>query len=348
MENKNILTGFTDLDAATGGFKRGDLILLASRPAQGKTALALDIAYNVAVMQGLAVALFSLEMAGEAVYKRMAGAAATVPIINIREDMLRKDHWKALTLKMGELIKAPLFICDKPNLEVKEIQNNIEKLIEQGHKPELIVIDYFDLIKQENKQDIVVNMRALKELAVKLNIPFLVCSQMCRKKECAPNRPEISDLRYPKIADIADLVLLLHWEYYFNQDESIRNCAEILIKKPTQKNIELNWDYDCLLFSDKKSKKSIGSKADISSLIKKVNKEITADKMINAFDFERQKYNLEILEQLKQFVQENPTQRFIQALWNLGIIDGEDRYNEEPQITLEKVKAALEKIQKGK
>ncbi len=324
MENKNILTYFTDLDAATGGFKRGDLILLASRPAQGKTALALDIVYNVAVMQGLPVALFSLEMAGEAVYKRMAGAAATIPIINIKEDMLRKDHWKALTLKMGELIKAPLLICDKPNLEVKDIKNNIEKLITQGNKPELIVIDYFDLIKQKKKQDAIANMRALKELAVKLNVPVLVCSQMYRKKEGAPNRPEISDLQYPEIADIADLVLLLHRENYYNQDESIRNCAEILIKKPTQKTIELNWDYNYLLFSDNKNKK------------------------INDFDLKRQKCNLEILEQVKQFVQEYPSQRFIQALWNLAIVDREDRYNEEPQITLEKVKSALEKIQKGK
>ena len=180
------------------------------------------------------------------------------------------------------------------------------------------------------------------------NISVLVCSQIRRKKEGAPNRPEISDLPYPEIADIADLVLLLHRENYYNQDESIRNCAEILIKKPTQKTIELNWDYNYLLFSDKKSKISIGSKAEILSLIKEVNKEITADKTINAFDLERQKYNLEILEQLKQFLEKEPDMRFIQALWNLAIVDREDRYNEEPQVTLEKVKAALEKIQKGK
>ncbi len=333
MENKNILTGFTDLDAATGGFKRGDLILLASRPAQGKTTLALDIAYNVAVMQGLAVALFSLEMAGEAVYKRMAGAAATIPIINIKEDMLRKDHWKALTLKIGELIKSPLLICDKPNLEVKDIKNNIEKLITQGNKPELIVIDYFDLIKQKKKQDAIANMRALKDLAVKLNVPVLVCSQMCRKKEGEPNRPEISDLRYPEIADIADLVLLLHRENYYNQDYKYKYLAEILIKKPFQKVIEINWFADCCHFCDKID-------------IKRIKENL--DKYYGRGKYERQKYNLEILEQLKQFVQENPVQRFIQALWNLNIVDGEDRYNEEPQITLKKVKSALEKIQKGK
>lgn len=340
MENKNILTGFTDLDAATGGFKRGDLILLTSRPAQGKTALALDIAYNVAVMQGLAVALFSLEMAGEAVYKRMAGAAAKIPIINIKEGMLRKAHWKALTLKIGELIKAPLFICDKPNLEVKEIQNNIEKLIEQGHKPELIVIDYFDLIKQENKQDAIANMQALKKLAVKLNIPFLVCSQMYRKKEGEPNRPEISDLRYPKIADIADLVLLLHWEYYYTQDESQKNSAEILIKTPVQKEIELKWYSEYCSFSDMEKPGRAIDEKEIEKILKK--------HWHPAKHSDRSKYNLEILEEVKKFLEKQPDMRFIQALWALNIVDKEDRFYEEPQVTLEKVKSALEKIQKGK
>lgn len=330
MENKNILTGFTDLDAATGGFKRGDLILLASRPAQGKTALALDIAYNVAVMQGLPVALFSLEMAGEAVYKRMAGAAATVPIINIREDMLRKDHWKALTLKMGELIKAPLFICDKPNLEVKDIKNNIEELITKDNKPELIVIDYLELIKQENKQDIVANMQALKELAVKLNIPFLVCSQMCRKKEGAPNRPEISDLRCPQIAEIADLVLLLHWEYYYTQDESQKNSAEILIKIPVQKEIELKWYSEYCSFSDMEKPGRAIDEKEIEKILKK--------HWHPAKHSDRSKYNLEILEEVKKFLEKQPDMRFIQALWALNIVDKEDRFYEEPEITLAKVK----------
>lgn len=330
MENKNILTGFTDLDAATGGFKRGDLILLASRPAQGKTALALDIAYNVAVMQGLAVALFSLEMAGEAVYKRMAGAAATVPIINIKEGMLRKDHWKALTLKIGELIKAPLFICDKPNLEVKDIKNNIEKLITQGNKPELIVIDYFDLIKQKKKQDAIANMRALKELSVKLNIPFLVCSQMCRKKEGEPNRPELSQLRYPQFAEIADLILLLHREYYYTQDESQKNSAEILIKTPVQKEIELKWYSEYCSFSDMEKPGRAIDEKEIEKILKK--------HWHPAKHSDRSKYNLEILEEVKKFLEKQPDMRFIQALWALNIVGKEDRFYEEPEITLAKVK----------
>ncbi len=331
--NTNILTYFTDLDAATGGFKRGDLILLASRPAQGKTALALDIAYNVAVMQNLPVALFSLETGGKVIYERMACANASIERFRVAEDMLTKEQWKALTLKIGELIKAPLFICDKPALYVKDIKNNIEELITKDNKPELIVIDYFDLIKQKNKQDAIANMQALKELAVKLNIPVLVCSQMYRKKEGEPNRPEISDLRYPKIADIADLVLLLHRENYYNQDYKYKYLAEILIKKPFQKVIEINWFSDCCYFCDKID-------------IKRIKENL--DRYYGRGKYERQKYNLEILEQLKQFVQGNLDQRFIQALWNLNIVDGEDRYNEEPQITLKKVKSALEKIQKGK
>lgn len=251
--NKIILTGFTDLDAATGGFKKGDLIVLASRPSQGKTALALNIVYNVAVIQGLQVALFSLETGGKVVYERLACAAAQIERFRISEDMLTKEQWKAYTLKLGELIKAPLFVCDKPILEVKDIENYIEELSKKGPKPELIVIDYFDLIKQENKQDAVANMRALKELAVKFDVPFLVCLQMYIKKEGAPNRPELSQLRCPQFSDIADLILLLHREHYYTRDESQRNCAEILIKKPFQKEIKLNWSANYCSFADLKN-----------------------------------------------------------------------------------------------
>lgn len=324
MENNTkILTGFNDLDAATGGFKRGDLILLASRPAQGKTALALDIAYNVAVMQGLPVALFSLETGGKVIYERMACARSQIERFRISEDMLTKEQWKALTLKIGELIKAPLFIFDKPALYVKDIKNNIEELIKQGNKPELIVIDYFDLIKHKNKQDAIANMHALKEIAVKLNIPVLVCSQMYRKKEGEPNRPEISDLRYPKIADIADLVLLLHRENYYNQDYKYKYLAEILIKKPFQKVIEISWLPNYCTFYNKID-------------IKRIKERI--DKFEGRGKYLRQKYNLQILEEMKKFLEKQPDMRFIQALWALNIVDKEDRFYEEPEITLAKVK----------
>jgi len=328
--NTNILTYFTDLDAATGGFKRGDLILLASRPAQGKTALALDIAYNVAVMQKLPVAFFSLETGGKVIYERMACARSQIERFRISEDMLTKEQWKALTLKIGELIKAPLFICDKPNLEVKDIKNNIEELITKDNKPELIVIDYFDLIKQKNKQDAIANMQALKELAVKLNIPFLVCLQMYRKKEGEPNRPEISDLRYPKIADIADLVLLLHREYYYTQDESQKNSAEILIKTPVQKEIELKWYSEYCSFSDMEKPGRAIDEKEIEKILKK--------HWHPAKHSDRSKYNLEILEEVKKFLEKQPDIRFIQALWALNIVDKEDRFYEEPEITLAKVK----------
>ena len=128
--NTNILTGFTDLDAATGGFKKGDLIVLASRPSQGKTALALNIVYNVAVMQKkLPVALFSLETGGKVIYERMACAHSQIERFRISEDILTKEEWKNFALKIGELIKAPLFIFDKPALCIKDIKNNIEELI---------------------------------------------------------------------------------------------------------------------------------------------------------------------------------------------------------------------------
>lgn len=331
MKNdKIILTDFTDLDAATGGFKRGDLILLASRPAQGKTALALDIVYNVAVMQKLPVALFSLETGGKVIYERMACANLQIERFRISEDILTKEEWKNFALKIGELIKAPLFIFDKPTVEVKDIKNNIEELIKQGKKPELIVIDYFDLIKQKNKQDAIVNMRALKELAVKFDVPVLVCSQMCRKKEGEPNRPEISELKYPQIADVANLVLLLHREYYYTQDESQKNSAEILIKTPVQKEIELKWYSEYCSFSDMEKPGRAKDEKEIEKILKK--------HWHPAKHPDCQKYNLEILEEVKKFLEKQSDMRFIQALWALNIVDKEDRFYEEPEITLAKVK----------
>lgn len=321
--NTNILTGFNDLDAATGGFKKGDLIVLASRPSQGKTALALDIVYNVAVMKKLPVAFFSLETGGKVIYERMACANASIERFRVAEDMLTKEQWKALTLKIGELIKAPLFICDKPNLEVKDIKNNIEELITKDNKPELIVIDYFDLIKQKNKQDAIANMQALKELAVKLNIPVLVCSQMYRKKEGEPNRPELSQLRCSQFTDVADLILLLHWEYYYTHDYKYKYLAEILIKKPFQKVIEISWLPNYCTFYNKID-------------IKRIKERI--DKFEGRGKYERQKYNLQILEEMKKFLEKQPDMRFIQALWALNIVDKEDRFYEEPEITLAKVK----------
>ena len=333
MKNdKIILTGFTDLDGATGGFKKGDLIVLASRPSQGKTALALNIVYNVAVKQGLPVALFSLETGGKVVYERMGCAASKIDIRKVAEDMLKKDEWNAFILKLAEIIKAPLFICDKPNLDVKDIKNHIEKLIKQGKKPELIVIDYFDLIKQENEQDAIENMCALKDFAVKFNVVVLVCAQIYRKKEGEPNRPELSQLKYPQFTDVADLILLLHREHYYTQDESQRNSAEILIRKPFQKKIELNWTAEFCSFSNiEKPQKSV-DKEWVEEMLKK---HWHPTKKIN-----RQKYNLEILEEVKNFLEKHPDMRFIQALWALNIVDKEDRFYEESDITLEKVKKA--------
>ena len=277
----------------------------------------------------LPVAFFSLETGGKVIYERMACAHSQIERFRISEDILTKEEWKNFALKIGELIKAPLFIFDKPALYIKDIKNNIEELIKQGKKPELIVIDYFDLIKQENEQAAVANMRALKELAVKFDVPFLVCSQMYRKKEGEPNRPELSQLRYPQFTDIADLILLLHWEYYYTHDYKYKYLAEILIKKPFQKVIEISWLPNYCTFYNKIDIKRIKERH---------------DKYEGRGKYRRQKYNLEILEEVKNFLEKQPDMRFIQALWALNIVDKEDRFYEEPEITLAKVKES--KVQK--
>lgn len=325
--NTNILTGFNDLDAAIGGFKRGDLIVLASRPSQGKTALALNIVYNVAVRRGFPVALFSLETDGIFLLKRMACAAAKIDIRRISIDMFQKEQGKALNLELEKIGKSNLFICDKPSLSVKEIKNYIEKLIKQDKKPELIVIDYFDLIKRGKKQDIVVNMRTLKEIAVKFDVSVLVCSQMCRQNKGEHNRPELSHLRYPQFADIADLILLLHREYYYTKDESQKNTAEILIETPIQKEIGLKWSPKYCSFRNIEEPMC---KKEIEGILRK--------HWHPTRYLDRQRYNLEILEELKNFLKQHPDIRFIQSLWALNIVDKEDRFYEEPELTLAKVK----------
>lgn len=334
--NTNILTGFTDLDAATGGFKKGDLIVLASRPSQGKTALALNIVYNVAVIQKLPVALFSPETNGRFLLKRMACAAAKIDIQRIALDMFKKEHGEALNLELKKIGKSDLFICEKPYLRLKDIENYIEGLIKQGKKPELIVIDYFDLIKQENEQYAAANMRALKELAVKFDVPFLVCSQMYMKKEGEPNRPELSQLRCPQFTDVADLILLLHREYFYTWDPKDQYSYEIFIKTPVEKEIELKWSPEYCSFSNLETPGKLIDEKEIEKILKKHWHPTKHP--------DRQKYNLEILEEVKKFLEKQPDMRFIQALWALNIVDKEDRFYEEPEITLAKVKES--KVQK--
>ena len=254
--NTNILTGFENLDTATGGFKKGDLILLASRPSQGKTTLALNIAHNVSVKQGIPVAIFSLEMNRYTIYQRMVCSAARAEFYLVNSGKFKKENWENLTTETKKLSKSPLTIDDTPVLSIIDIRLRLvslaKALAKQGKTLGLIVIDYFDLIKSENKTDsISSNIQALKELAVEFDVPILVCHQLRRKTENDETRPKLKHLRYPQFTDTADLILFIHREYYYTQDEKNKNSAEILIEKPFKKTIKLLWQEKHLLFSNK-------------------------------------------------------------------------------------------------
>ena len=336
MKNdKIILSGFNDLDAATGGFKKGDLIVLASRPSQGKTSLALNIVYNVALKQCLPVALFSPQIKEKYVYEKMACAAAKINIRKLSINMLKKEEGEALNSEFEKIGKSPLFICDKPALYVKDIKNYIKELFEQGEKPEFIVIDYFDLIRREKKESRAQNMRDLKEIAVKFNVPILVCSQICRKKKGDPKHPELANLRYPQFAEIADFIMFLYKEYHYKRGYKNKYSTDILIKKPfqTETEIELKWSPEYCSFGN------IEKPLDKEWVEEMLKKYWHPTKKMN-----RQKCNLEILEELKKFLEKHPDMRFIQALWALNIVDKEDRFYEEPEITLKKITEAKKQL----
>lgn len=258
--NTNILTGFKDLDTATSGLKKGDLIFLASRPSQGKTAMASNIAYNVAIKQKIPVVMFSIEQSGINIYKKMACAAAKIEKFYLAEDLFKKADWKALILELAKILQSPLYFYDKPDLNIAEISPLIlefsEKLAKQSKELGLIIIDYLQLIRSDKKMErrqyeLLEITKKLKELAVKFNVPVLVCVQLNRNKVNEDSSPEISSFKHPQIADIADMILFIHREYYLTRNKNMKNNAEILIKKPFEKIIEINFNPDYISFSDK-------------------------------------------------------------------------------------------------
>ncbi|MCR5504982.1 MAG: replicative DNA helicase [Elusimicrobiaceae bacterium] len=263
---KGVPTGFTKFDTMTGGLRKSDLIILAARPSQGKTAMALNIVQN-ALDKGYPVAMFSLEMGRFQIYQRMVCTAAQVSLINVSNGTFQKSRWRELASKVQKLGEQPLFIDDTPGITITEIRMRARRLArelqKQGKELGLIVIDYIGLIttgkaKIENRQQEVSEIsRMLKELARTMNVPVLVLSQLNRNNEKGRDdkRPQLSDLRESgSIEQDADVVALIHREgYYKREDETLKNKAELILAK--QRNgpvgkIDLNWFSEYTLFTN--------------------------------------------------------------------------------------------------
>lgn len=243
-----IPTGLTAFDRMTTGFQPSDLILIAARPSQGKTALAQNIVAHVVLEKNLPVLFFSLEMNRHAIMHRFIAAEAKVNLKDIRTGFFRRDRWQDLTTAAARFAESPLFINDNPGMTVFSVRAIARQLMSRlrQDKKELgmVVIDYLQLLRgggrQENRQQEVSEIsRGLKQLARELKVPVVALSQLSRASEDksrTDNRPKLSDLRESgSLEQDADLVALIHREgYYKPKDATLENKAQLIIAKQRQ------------------------------------------------------------------------------------------------------------------
>ena len=262
---RGVKTGFRDLDKLTAGLQKSDLIILAARPAMGKSTLAQNLAYSVATKENKAVLIFNLEMSNAQTVDRMLAEASGVDSWNIRTGNLSDDDFSKISEAMGEMAEAPIFFDDTPGLSVLEMRTKARR---QAHKTPLglIVVDYLQLMSgsrfggDNRVQEVSEISRGLKLLARELDVPVVALSQLSRTVETRPDkRPMLSDLRESgSIEQDADIVMFLYREDYYNPDTERQHIAELILSKhrngPTGK-VELYFHPDRLKFMtlDKRS-----------------------------------------------------------------------------------------------
>ena len=234
-----IPTGFYDLDDKTAGLHGSDLILVAARPAMGKTAFALNIAANAAIKANTPVAVFSLEMSKDQLVNRILCIEAMVDSNKIMTGKLEEDDWSKLASVVGPISDSGIFIDDTPGISIMEIRTKCRKLKNEQHIG-LIVIDYIQLVQGSNnrkngsrEQEIAEISRSLKILAKELDVPVIALSQLSRAVEQRPDhRPMLSDLRESgSIEQDADIVMFLYRDDYYNPDTEDKNISEVIIAK---------------------------------------------------------------------------------------------------------------------
>jgi replicative DNA helicase len=229
---------FDDLDAMTQGLQRSDLIIVAGRPAMGKTAVALNIARNVAQLHDLPVCVFSLEMSKEQLTYRLLAMEVGIESGRLRTGRLHQDEWPLLGQGISNLGRLPIFIDDKPNVGVLEMRSLCRRLMaESGKDLGLIVIDYLQLMEGSGSDNRVQELsritRGLKQMARELNVPVMALSQLSRGVETRTNkRPTLSDLRESgSIEQDADIVMMIYRDEYYNPETPDRGITEVIITK---------------------------------------------------------------------------------------------------------------------
>ena len=244
-------TGFADLDYKTAGLHNSDLILVAARPAMGKSAFALNIASYAAVKANVPVAIFSLEMSKEQMGNRILCSEAMVDSNKVRTGKIEDEDWAKLAMASGELSESQIFIDDTPGISIMEIRAKCRKMKLEKNIG-LVVIDYLQLVQGSSKkggsreQEISEISRSLKILAKEINVPVIALSQLSRAPEQRPDhRPMLSDLRESgAIEQDADIVMFLYRDDYYNEDSEKKNIAEVIIAKHragSTGTVELLW-----------------------------------------------------------------------------------------------------------
>ncbi|MHB1594531.1 MAG: replicative DNA helicase [Streptosporangiaceae bacterium] len=230
-------TGFADLDALTNGLHAGQMVVVAARPALGKSTLALDFARAASIRHGLASVIFSLEMSRNEITMRLLSAEARVALHSMRTGQMTDDDWTRLAKRMSEVANAPLFIDDSPNMSMMEIRAKCRRL-KQQHDLRLVIIDYLQLMSSpkrvENRQQEVSEMsRSLKLLAKELNVPVIAVAQLNRGPEQRTDKkPMLSDLRESgSIEQDADVVILLHREDAYERESPRAGEADFIVAK---------------------------------------------------------------------------------------------------------------------
>jgi replicative DNA helicase len=258
-EVTGVETGFEDLDRLTTGFHKSDLVILAARPAMGKTAMALNAIWHAAGEKSMPVAIFSLEMSKEQLVQRLISQTTRIPAQALRSGNVKAEDWPKLVRGVAEVSRAPIWIDDTAGVTLMEIRAKVRRLSSQlksaGATPlSLVVVDYLQLMiggdarnRQENRQQEIAEIsRGLKVLARDLDVPVLAIAQLSRAVESRHDkRPMLSDLRDSgAIEQDADMVMFLYRDEYYNPDSDDKGIAEVIIGKhrngPTGK-VQLAW-----------------------------------------------------------------------------------------------------------
>lgn len=235
-QRTGVATGFADLDAKTSGLQPGDLIIVASRPSIGKTAFALNMAEEIALVEGLPVAIFSMEMSENQIVQRMIGSLARVDQHLLRTGRVHEEDWPQLTQAWGRLNNAPIYIDDTGALRPAELRARARRLARKLGGLGLVIVDYLQLMSGagENRTNELSDIsRSLKQLAKELSCPVVALSQLNRKLEDRTNkRPQMADIRESgAIEQDADVILFIYRDEVYDPNSPHKGIAEINIAK---------------------------------------------------------------------------------------------------------------------